>query len=82
MNQGDMKMGSTSRQEAGGRVATMPAAPSQSQLVADDRGATTLEWTLLLVALGIPAYWFAKMALDTLVAYDGMITTINGLPFP
>jgi hypothetical protein len=82
MNQSDMKLGSASREEAGRQVATMPAAPSQSPLAGDDRGATTLEWTLLLVALGIPAYWFAKLALDTLVAYDGMITTINGLPFP
>lgn len=51
-------------------------------VLGDEAGATTLEWALLLVVMGIPAYWMAKIALNTLLAYYAMATTLNGLPFP
>jgi Flp pilus assembly pilin Flp len=49
---------------------------------ADESGATTLEWTLLLAAIGIPSYWIIKVALATLINHYQMMTTINSLPFP
>lgn len=51
-------------------------------LATDDRGATTLEWALLLAGLGLPAYGIFNLALNLLVAHYQMMTTLNGLPLP
>lgn len=45
-------------------------------------GATTLEWTLLLVAMALPSYLLIKISLDILLAHYRMISFINSLPFP
>lgn len=50
--------------------------------LADERGATMLEWVLVLGAIAIPGYWTIKLAFATLLGHYQMITTINGLPFP
>lgn len=48
----------------------------------DEAGATTLEWALLLAAIGLPAYWITQLALNVLVGHYNMMTAINALPFP
>ena len=51
-------------------------------LLRDESGATTLEWALLLAAIGLPSYFIFQLALATLVGHYQLITTINALPFP
>jgi Flp pilus assembly pilin Flp len=48
----------------------------------DQRAATTLEWSLLLAAIGLSAYYTIRLATDTLVGHDQMMTFLNSLPFP
>ncbi len=48
----------------------------------DQRGSTTLEWTLLLAAIGLPAVVIMISALNLLVAHYRMMTLLNSLPFP
>ena len=51
-------------------------------LARDQRGATSLEWALLLGAIAIPSYYLIQAGLEALVAHYEMITTLNALPFP
>jgi len=46
------------------------------------RGATMLEWALLLVAIALPSYFIMRIALEALVGHYRLVTTVNGLPFP
>ena len=46
------------------------------------RGATMLEWCLLLAAIGIPSYFLFAMGLAILAEHYKLITTMNALPFP
>lgn len=48
----------------------------------DERGATALEWTLLVGAIGLPMYWIMMTALNLLLAHYRMMTMMNSLPFP
>lgn len=48
----------------------------------DDRGATMLEWCLLLAAVVIPAWVIIRLGLQTLAGHYGLVTTINQMPFP
>ena len=48
----------------------------------DDRGATTLEWGLLLAGVGIPSMYIFTLLLQLLVAHYQLNTTINSLPLP
>jgi len=50
--------------------------------VASNRGATALEWVMLVGVIGIPSYYLCMMALSILTAHYRMLTTLNGLPFP
>jgi Flp pilus assembly pilin Flp len=52
------------------------------RVLADESGATTFEWTLLLAAIAIPSLAIIIMCLDILMAYYEMMTTMNALPFP
>jgi len=52
------------------------------KLLADQSGATSLEWALLLAAIGLPAWFILNGALNLLVAHYRMMTMINSLPFP
>lgn len=51
-------------------------------LLVDTTGGPTMEWTLLLGFMALPAYWIIKMLLATLTAYYGLMTTINAMPLP
>lgn len=48
----------------------------------DQRGATALEWTLLLAAIVIPGYAVIRFGVQMLIDHYQMITTLNALPFP
>lgn len=48
----------------------------------DDRGATMLEWCLLLAAVVLPAWVIIRMGLNLLAGHYGLVTTINQMPFP
>ena len=48
----------------------------------DDRGATMIEWTLLLAAIVLPAIVIFRYGLITLAGHYGLITTMNQMPFP
>ena len=48
----------------------------------DDRGATMLEWCLLLAAVVLPAWVIIRLGLQTLAGHYGLVTTINQMPFP
>ena len=52
------------------------------QPLVEEQAATTLEYALLLAAIGVPSYWAIKAALAALVGHYQMMTTINALPFP
>lgn len=52
------------------------------RLLADQRGANSIEWALLLGVIAIPSYYIIQAALSALVAHYQMITTLNALPFP
>jgi len=48
----------------------------------DQRGATALEWTLLLGAIALPSYFIIRMGVLILIAHYQMVTTLNSLPLP
>ena len=50
--------------------------------LADDQGATTLEWALLLAGVGLPSMYIFTLLLQLLVAHYQLTTTINSLPLP
>ena len=52
------------------------------RLHAAQRGATSLEWTLLLAAIAFPSYLIVRSALNLLLAHYRMMTFVNSLPFP
>ncbi|MGB0766250.1 MAG: Flp family type IVb pilin [Phycisphaeraceae bacterium] len=47
----------------------------------DDRGATMLEWCLLLAAVVLPAWVLIRLGLQTLAGHYGLVTTMNQMPF-
>ena len=52
------------------------------QRLRDDRGATMLEWCLLLAAVVLPAWVIIRLGLQTLAGHYGLVTTLNQMPFP
>ncbi len=48
----------------------------------DDRGATMIEWCLLLAAVVLPAWVIIRFGLYTLAGHYGLVTTMNQMPFP
>lgn len=52
------------------------------KIVVDQAGATTLEWTLLLAAIGIPSYFIIRVLLLIVADTYRMNTALNALPFP
>lgn len=50
--------------------------------VGDERGATTLEWALLLAAVAIPSLIILMIAMGALTSHYKMMTLLNSLPFP
>lgn len=51
-------------------------------LDADQNGAASIEWTLLVVAFGIPMVAVFRMLLALMSEYYGMITFLETLPLP
>lgn len=54
----------------------------QGRRLRDERGATMLEWVLLLAVIGLPSYVIIRIALSALIGNYQMMTTLNALPFP
>lgn len=50
--------------------------------LADDRGATTLEFVLLLAAVVLPSYVIIRMGLQMVAEHFRLIATLNALPMP
>lgn len=53
-----------------------------ARLHRDVRGATALEWTLLLGAIALPSYVLIRLGVSLLVMHYTMLTTLNGMPMP
>jgi hypothetical protein len=47
-----------------------------------EAGQTTVEWALIMAAIGLPLFWVFMMLLDLLTAHYRMVTFIETLPFP
>lgn len=52
------------------------------QLHGDQRGQTTVEWTLLVLAFGLPMFWVFGRLLNLLQAHYALSTLIETLPLP
>ncbi|MBS3733918.1 MAG: hypothetical protein KGY99_03220 [Phycisphaerae bacterium] len=52
------------------------------QLHTAQDGATTVEWALVLAAIGLPLFWVFMMVLDVIAADYRMVTFLETLPFP
>ncbi|QQE12086.1 hypothetical protein JD969_01020 [Planctomycetota bacterium] len=52
------------------------------RFIRNQRGATMLEWLLVVGAIVLPSYVVIQILLDTLVGYYQMSVEVNGLPFP
>lgn len=48
----------------------------------DDRGATMIEWCMLLAGIVLPAWVIIRFGLLTLGGHYGLVTTLNQMPFP
>jgi hypothetical protein len=51
-------------------------------LLGDQRGQTTLEWTLLLAAAVLPMAWIFKYLLEMLAEHYRMVVFLESLPLP
>ena len=52
------------------------------RLWSDEQGQTTIEYALLLGAVGLPMYGVSYLLLEILTATYGMVTFLELLPFP
>ena len=50
--------------------------------LANEQGATTLEWTLLLAVVAIPSYTLVQLSLAYLIDLYRVAAPLNALPFP
>lgn len=48
----------------------------------DQAGGATVEWTLLLIAFGLPMVLLARLLLATLIGHYQLATCLITLPFP
>ena len=53
-----------------------------ARFIRDERGATMLEWCLLLAFIAIPVWVMIRFGLAILAAHYGLVTTMNQMPFP
>ncbi|MFP3937292.1 MAG: Flp family type IVb pilin [Phycisphaerae bacterium] len=60
----------------------MPFEPSQNRLHADQAGQTSIEWALLLGAVGVPMIYVMVLLLGALCEHYRMVTFIETLPLP
>ena len=52
------------------------------KLDSDISGASTVEWVLLLVAVGLPSFWLFSVILSAIAELYRMVTYLLTLPFP
>lgn len=52
------------------------------RLIRDERGAVSLEWSLLLAAFGIPMLAIFTLMLATLAEHYRMMSFVLSLPYP
>ncbi len=52
------------------------------RVLREERGATMLEWCLLLAFIAIPAWVMIRYGLALLAAHYGLVSTMNQMPFP
>ncbi|MEM1445943.1 MAG: hypothetical protein AAGF84_07810 [Planctomycetota bacterium] len=52
------------------------------QRMAGDRGATSLEFALLLAAIVLPSYVTIRLGLQLVAEHFRLIATLNALPLP
>ncbi|MBM4091925.1 MAG: hypothetical protein FJ276_21215 [Planctomycetes bacterium] len=57
-------------------------ATTAARLAKDQAGQMTVEWTMLLFAIGIPMMWVISVLLDVLREHYRMVTFLECLPFP
>ncbi|MEM1097215.1 MAG: hypothetical protein AAGH92_00365 [Planctomycetota bacterium] len=50
--------------------------------LAGDRGATSLEFALLLAVIVLPSYVVIRLALELVAEHFRLIVTLNALPLP
>lgn len=55
---------------------------SLARLFADEAGQTTLEWALVLAAVGVPMIYVFGLLLGVLAENYRMVTFLELLPFP
>jgi len=48
----------------------------------DQAGASTVEWILLLVAVGLPSFYLFGILINALAELYRMVTFMETLPFP
>ena len=61
----------------------MVALPKELREVHGDTvGASTVEWALLLVAVGLPSFWVFSVILRAIAELYRMVTFVETLPFP
>ncbi len=61
----------------------MTAMPKQlCEFHGDMAGASTVEWVLLLVAVGLPSFWVFSVILRAIAELYRMVTFVETLPFP
>ena len=63
-------------------VTSVARRPGSVSFLSDEFGQVTVEWTLLLVAFGLPIVAMSALCLDMIVTHYGLITFIETLPFP
>ncbi|MCE9592522.1 MAG: hypothetical protein K8S99_18600 [Planctomycetes bacterium] len=59
-----------------------PTSEPPAPLIADEEGATSLEWALLLAAIALPSYYIIRMLLNIVAELYRMNTSLNAVPFP
>jgi hypothetical protein len=61
----------------------MTAIPKQlCKFHSDTLGASTVEWALLLAAIGLPSFWIFSVILNAIAELYKMVTFVETLPFP
>lgn len=60
-----------------------PAALRRNRsLLKDLRGQVTLEYALILAAVGLPLLWVFRRCVEIVTEHYAMMTFLNSLPFP
>ena len=52
------------------------------ELHADAAGASSVEWVLLLLTIGLPSFWLFSVILNAIAELYRMVTFVITTPFP